>query len=136
MASKKRMSLDALSRTAEFRSLSVRQQLWLQTYCQGLIDCGEFDPIFATRVAFDTEGENARTFSYQLLRNKKIQAALQVWRNAGKSARAIFLDELQTEIDASKPNSAARARLLVIKARMAFGVKSLKKQKKGSRKRN
>ena len=112
--------------------LSIRQQLWLQTYCQGLIDCGAFDPIFATQAAYDTEGENARTFSYQLLRNKKIQAALRVWRNAGKSARAIFLDELQAEIDASKPNSAARARLLAIKARMAFGVKKQKrKQNKG-----
>ncbi|SRR6266576_563090 len=127
---KPRMTILELERTSEFRSLSVKQKLWLQTYVQSFIDCGGLDPILATQSAYQTQGENARTFSYQLLRNRKIQATLRVFWNFGKSKRGIFLDDLQAEIAAARPGSAARERLIALYAQTIFGGKKSKKQKR------
>lgn len=110
----------------EFKRLSVKQAFWLRTYCQTAIDLCSFDPVLATKNAYHTQGENARTFSYQILRNPKIQAALRVFLNFGKSKRGIFLDDLKAEI-ASRSGSAARERLLALYAEMAFGMKPKKK---------
>jgi hypothetical protein len=98
--------IDKLSQTAEFRALSARQQFWLRTY----IESGS-DAVLATQAAYDTEGENARTFGYQVLRNNKIKKALRVFLNFGKSKRTILLEDLKADIEATKPGSVARARL-------------------------
>jgi len=119
------MSMVEFLKTVEWHRLSARQKLWLQTY----LASGN-DRQLATNCSYGTSGENARTFSYQIVRQKKIQAALNRYFN--KSAREIFLDQLQADIKASRSGSAARARLLAIKARMAFGVKSPKKKRKRS----
>jgi hypothetical protein len=124
------MTLPELEQTSEFRALSAKQKLWLQTYVQSFIDCGGLDPILATQSAYQTRGENARTFAYQLLRNKKIQATLRVFWNFGKSKRGIFLDDLQAEIQASRPGSAVRERLIALYAQTIFGGKKSKKQKR------
>src|SRR6266853_7040684 len=129
---KSRMTLAALEQTSEFLSLSVKQRFWVTTYIQSLIDCGMVDPILATQAAYQTQGENARTFAYQLLRNKKVQATLRVFWNFGKSKRGIFLDDLQAEIEASPIGSPARERLIALYAQMVFGVKSPKIKRKQS----
>ena len=118
MAHKKQMSLDALSHTPEFKALSIRQALFVQTWCQQIIDLGEADPAFTTKAAYDAEGETARTLRYELLSNKKIKAALQVFQNYGKPKREILLDELRADIKASKPDSAARAKLRAIELKL------------------
>src|SRR5579871_2914996 len=97
----KYMSLDALSRTPEFKALTIRQALWLQTYVCSIRDLGIPDAVFATQSAFGNDGENARTMSYQLLRNPKVKAAIRVWQNFGKSERQIALDDLRADIAAS-----------------------------------
>src|SRR5882762_6944769 len=126
---KSRMTLQALEQTAEFRALSVKQRFWVQTYVQSLVD-GIVDPVLATQSAYATEGENARTFSYQLRRNRKIQATLRVFWNFGKSKRGIFLDDLQAEIAAARPGSAARERLIALYVQTIFGGKKSKKEKR------
>jgi hypothetical protein len=129
------MTLSELEQTPEFRELkSVKQRFFLQTYVQSLID-GIVDPVLATQSAYQTDGENARTFAYQLLRNKKIQATLRVFWNFGKSKRGIFLDDLKAEIAASLPGSVVRERLIALYGQMVFGSKSPKKQKRRNSRR-
>lgn len=103
----RRMSIEVLSRTAEFQSLSVKQRFWLQTYIAS--GC----PVLATQAAYGNEGENARTFSYQLLRSPKIKTALNRYLN--RSKREIALDEL---LAASKPGSGTRKTLLTLHAQV------------------
>jgi len=129
MASKpKSMSLDQLSRTPEFRTLTVRQQLWVQSYCVSVRDLGIPDTVFATQSAFGNDGENARTMSYQVLKNPKVKAAIRVWQNFKKSERQIILDDIRADIKASKPGSAARAKLREVEAKL-IGVKLRRKSK-------
>jgi hypothetical protein len=122
------MSMEEFFKTVEWHRLSARQKFWLQTY----LESGS-DRQLATNCSYESSGENARSFSYQIVRQKKIQAALNRYFNKGP--REIFLDQLQADIKASKSGSAANAKLRALFAQMAFGV-SLKQQKKGSRKKN
>jgi hypothetical protein len=131
---KSRMTRLALEQTPEFRALSVKGQLWIQTYIQSLIDLGTADPILATQSAFQNEGENARTMSYGVPRQKKIQACLRVFFNFGKTARGIFLDDLQAEMDASA--GVKRERLLALYGQMKFGAKPKKQKTKSKRRRS
>lgn len=113
------MTIEQLSKTPEFRKLSPKQGLFLKTYIQSFLDLGEFDPKLATRSAYDTsQTEHARIFSYQLLKQKKVQAALRVWRNFGKSKRQIAIDDLETELNATPVGSAARRKLLALRAEL------------------
>jgi hypothetical protein len=89
----------------------------VETYIQSTLDLGEPDPIFATLSAYETTaGENARTLSYTILGQKKVQAALQVWKNYGKSKSRIALEEIEAEISTTRPGSITRRRLLAAKA--------------------
>jgi hypothetical protein len=117
------MSLSEFFKTVEWQRLSMPQKFWLRTY----LASGN-DRLFATHSAYATSGENARTFSYHIVRQKKIQAALNRYFN--KSPRELFLDQLQADIKAGKPGSAARARLQVLYARVACGIKSSKIRRK------
>lgn len=128
MAHKKQMSLDALSHTPEFKALSIRQALFVQTWCQQIIDLGEADPAFTTKAAYDAEGETARTLRYELLSNKKIKAALKVFQNYGKPKREILLEDVKADIRASKPGSAARAKLREIEAKLIGGKTKTKRR--------
>jgi hypothetical protein len=123
------MTLAELVQTPEFHALSVKQRFWVQTYIQTLVD-GAVDPILATQSAYTTEGENARTMSYYVLRNKKVQGALRVFWNFGKAKRGVFIDDLKAEIEASRPGSAARERLISLYAQMVFGSTKWKKCKR------
>jgi hypothetical protein len=114
----RKQTLNALSRTPEFRRLSVRQQLWLQTFIQSEIDLGAADQFLATKVAFEADGENSRTMSYQILRNRKVRAALGVWRKLGMSQQEILLSEVRADIAASKAGSPARAKLRAIELQL------------------
>jgi len=123
------MSMAEFLKTVEWHRLSARQKFWLQTY----LESGN-DRNFATTAAYETFGENSRTFSYQIVRQKKIQAALNRYFNKGP--REMFLDQLQADIKASRPGSAANARLRALYAQAAFGTKNSKELKKGSCKKN
>ena len=110
------MSMPELFKTAEWQRMSARQKLFLQSY----LESGH-DRQFATQAAYETEGENARTFSYRVMRQKKIQAALNRYFN--KNAREIFLEQLKSDIKASRPGSAARAKMRAMYAQLVFGIK-------------
>lgn len=112
-----RLNIERLKNTPEFRALSAKAKLWIETYVQSALDLGEPDPIFATLSAYETTaGENARTLSYKILGQKKIKNALRVWRN--KSKREVALEEIAAELEKTPPGSAARRRLLAAKAKL------------------
>lgn len=120
----KPMAMEEFKKTAEWHQLSARQKFWIETYL-----ASGSDRELATNCSYGTTtGESARTFSYQVVRQKKIQAALNRYFNKG--AREIFIDQLLADIKRSKPGSAANTRLRALYAQMVFGKKSSKKQKK------
>jgi hypothetical protein len=110
-----RRRIDALKRTQEFRSLSAKSKLWLLSYIQTFITFGQFDSLFATQSAYQCVGENARTFGYQIQGNRKIQAALKVFLNSGKTKRQIQLEEIDKHLAAVKPGSKAAQQFLEMK---------------------
>jgi len=117
-------ALEEFFKTVEWQRLSPRQKMWLETY----LASGR-DQQLATNCSYETSGsENARTFSYQVARQKKIQAALNRYFNKGP--REIFLDQVQADIKASRPGSIARARLRKLEAELL----GLKKSKRGATK--
>ncbi len=118
MAKQRFMSLDALSRTSEFRALSIRQQLFVQSLVSTIRDCGAPDKLFAVQSGFGVDGEIARVMANQLVRKPKVLAAIRVWRNFGKSEKRIALDDVRADIKASRPGSPARARLREIEAKL------------------
>jgi hypothetical protein len=118
------MSMPEFFKTAEWHQLSVCQKMWVRTY----LESGN-DRQLATDCSYETSSaENARTFSYQIIRHKKIQAALNRYFNKGR--REIFIEKLESDIKASKPESAAYVKLQALYASIIFGAKSQKKQKR------
>ncbi|HEV2523328.1 MAG TPA: hypothetical protein VGT24_13190 [Candidatus Acidoferrales bacterium] len=128
---KPRMTMTELEQTPEFLAItSARMRFWIRTYLQSLVDCGKADPILATQAAYDTEGENARTFSYRLLKKPKVQNVLRVFFNFGKSQKQIFVEDLKVEIAAAPTGSAQRERLISLYRELLFGKKSSKSPKR------
>lgn len=78
----KRLSLAELRATSEFQRLTQKQQLFVATYCeQGLVD-GKYDPIAATRTAYECKNlESARVMSYSLMQNIRIVSVLNLHFN-------------------------------------------------------
>ena len=113
-------------KTVEWARLSIRQKMWVRTY----VDSGKKNQVLATICAYETSsGENARLFSYKVVRQKKIQAALNRYWNKGP--RELVLEDLQRDIAAAKPKSAVKRKLQAIFARIQLGGKL---PKRGARK--
>jgi hypothetical protein len=74
------------------------------------------------------KGESARTASYHIMRQKKIQAALNRYWN--RSLRDIEIQELEADIKASKPGSLARAAFKEMLAQVQAGGKFPKRSKR------
>jgi hypothetical protein len=112
-------------KTVEWVSLSVRQKLWLRTY----LESGTNDQLLATNCAYGTTtGESARAFSYKIVKQKKVRAALDRYWN--RSLREIFLRDIQADIAAAKPGSLARATFKTTLAQVLAGGKLPKRSKK------
>jgi hypothetical protein len=118
---KTHMDRSAFEKTAEWQKLSVRQKFWLQTY----LASGN-DQVFATQLAYDTTEKSTRTFSYEVIKQKKIQAALNRYFN--RSERDIYLAQLDREI--KKAKGTARIKLQMQFAELKFGGKPSKKKSK------
>jgi hypothetical protein len=116
------MSMPEFLKTAEWQRLTARQKFWLETY----LASGN-DRQLATNCSYEISGENARTFSYQIVHQKKIQAALNRYFN--KSERDIFIEQLERDLKTAKPGSAARAKLQETLAQLKFGAKKSKWRK-------
>jgi len=118
--------LDELYKTPEWRRLSTQQKFWLRTY----LEPGE-DQWLATNCAYGiTTGESARAFSYKIVKQKKVRAALDRYWN--RSLREIFLRDIQADITAAKPGSLARATFKATLAQVLAGGK-LPSKKRGKR---
>ena len=122
------LSVAEFEKTGEWARLSPRQRFWLQTYL------ASDDQKFATQCAYDTSGEKARIFSYQVRKHRAIQAALNRYFNL--SPRDIRIQELQADIKASKPGSLARAKFKATLEQVLAGGKLPKRSKQGNRKQN
>jgi hypothetical protein len=117
------MQLAALQQTPAFKRLSVKAKMFVAGYVGSYESLGAPDAVFATRSAYQNDGENARKMSYAVLKNKKVAACLQVWRDYGKSKRALFLEDLEREMNVAADGSAKRNRLVQLYGQTAFGIK-------------
>jgi hypothetical protein len=73
----KRMSVEDLKKTPEFQHLTQKQRLFVATYCAGGLLDGNYDPIAATRTAYNCKNyESARCMSYPIMQNIRIVAVL------------------------------------------------------------
>lgn len=139
---KSRMNRKALEQTKEFKRLSPRQRMFVLTIVQQVIQGADLDSaaiLLATMSAAyePTTAESRRVFGYQLLGEKKIQAALRIYSRFGKSARQVAMDELKSAMDAAPEGSKKREKLVQLYGQAAFGIsvpKSRKSSKKSKRK--
>ena len=77
MSERKKLTLDELRETMEFKRLTQKQQLFVAAYCDGGLLDGNYDPVAATRIAYLCKSPKiANVLSYQLLSNIKIIAAI------------------------------------------------------------
>jgi hypothetical protein len=114
-------------KTVEWARLSVRQKMWLRTY----VESGNKNQVLATTCAYGTSsGENARLFSYKVVRQKKIQAAMNRYWN--RSPQDIWLQELQAELKTMKSGSAAQLKLQRLITKALAGGK-LPSKKRGAK---
>ncbi len=130
------MTLESLEQTKAFKRLQPRQRLFVQTIVQQIIDGFDLDSAaisLATQAASyePTTAESLRIFGYQLLREKKIQAALRAYSRFGKSARQVALEELKSAMDAAPEGSLERRKLVAQYGKLIF--KPTKKVSKGKR---
>lgn len=72
-----RMSVEELQTTQEFQKLTLKQQLFVATYCAGGLADGCYDQVSATNTAYQCKSlEVARIMSYSLMSNIRVIAAL------------------------------------------------------------
>jgi len=109
------------SKTREWAQLSVRQQMFVQTYV------ASGDSVLATTCAYETSSkENTKIFSYSLIKKSAIVNALNRYYNRGP--REIFLQELDSDIRETAVGSPARIKLQELKAQVLLGGKLPKKR--------
>ena len=74
---KTRMPLSEIRLTPEYQKLTPKQQLFVAAYVDGGLLDGHYDPIAATRTAYECKTpEVARIMSYSLMANIRIVAVL------------------------------------------------------------
>ena len=137
---KSRMTLAQLEATPEFRTMTRKQQFFIQTLIRTVMDCGMADPTFACSSAYGNHGENARTMAFQVLKHRNVQATLRVYQSFGKSlrqqraeeiqsARQQYIADLKAEMDAA--TGAKRERLVTLYGQLIFGKAPKQSKKKG-----
>jgi hypothetical protein len=134
-----RMSLQVLEQTPEFKRLSVKAKMFVSSFVGTYESLGVPDAVFATKSAYQNDGENeaenARKMSYAVLKNKKVAACLQVWRDFGKSKRVLFIEDVERRMKAAPEGSAKHERLVQLYGQIAFGAKIPKTRKPSKSKR-
>jgi hypothetical protein len=74
---RKRMPLEELKQTPEYRRLTGKQQMFIETYVAGGLLTGHYDPIEAVLTAYVCKSrETARTMSYAVTQNIRVIAVL------------------------------------------------------------
>ncbi len=73
----KRLTLAEIKNTQEYSLLTGKQQLFCESYIQGGIDTGTYDPVGSALMSYACKSkENARVMSYSLMANIRIVAVL------------------------------------------------------------
>lgn len=104
---KERVPIEVLETTDQFKALTPKQQLFIQTYI-----ASDYDRIVATRTAFGCKTTNsARCYSYAVLKNPRIIAVLSI--HFARDPRADWLKMLE---EAARNKTITLAQLLAIKA--------------------
>jgi hypothetical protein len=121
MRATKSMAWAEFSKTREWAQLSVRQQMFVQTYV------ASGDRVLATTCAYETSSkENTKIFSYSLIKKSAIVNALN--RYYQLSPRDIFVRELEADIRETEVGSPARIELQKLKAQVLLGGKLPRKR--------
>lgn len=122
-----RIKLDDLVLTPEYQRLTQKQRLWIATYIAGGMLDGNYDPIAATRTAYECKTpEVARIMSYSVMMNMRIIEVLN--RHFNKAPIEEFLTLLDRAIH-NKKVTIAQVNALKLKADiLGFGSRIPNKQ--------
>jgi hypothetical protein len=116
------LSLAEFLKTTEWTRLSANQKFWIRSY----LDCD--DQVLAAQMAYpEVSLKNVRAFSYKVIKQKKIQAALNRYFN--RSEKDICLGQLERDI--ARTSGTTKIKLLLQFAELKFG-KPAKKKSKGN----
>ena len=109
-----RMPLAELETIQEYQRLTPKQRLFVATYCEGGLTTGTYDPIAATRTAYECKSvEVARIMSYSLMQNIRIVAVLN--RHFGTDPIESFVVMIDRAIN-NKKLTVAQVQALRLKA--------------------
>jgi hypothetical protein len=118
---KTHLSIAELLKTPEWAHLSINQKFWMRSY----LECD--DPVLAAQMGYpDVALKNIRAFSYKVIKQQRVQAALNRYFN--RSKKDIYLAQLERDIKITK--GAAKAKLQMRFETLKFGRKSPKKTTK------
>lgn len=85
-----RLTLEQLKETLEYQQLTQKQRLFCATYIAGGLLDGNYDPVAATRTAYQARTpEIARIMSYSIMQNIRIVAVLN--RHFGRTPTEAFM---------------------------------------------
>jgi hypothetical protein len=122
MSETKRMPMKELAQTPDYQRLTNKQKLFVMTYVQAGIDCGEYDEIGACLTAYKCKSrEIARIMSYALMANIRIIAVLNL--HFGATPTEQFLEEIDRAIR-NKKLTQAQLGALQLKCRV-LGIKTM-----------
>lgn len=114
MEPRKKLTLDELMDTPEYRALTPKQQLFVATYVEGGLATGTYDRIDATRKAYVCKDEESvRVMSYAMMGNIRVIEALN--RHFNTEPIEEFLQEVSRAIH-NRRLSTAQVQALKIKA--------------------
>jgi hypothetical protein len=119
------MPLDQLVASAAFRVLSPRHAQWARLYLQGFIQTGIFDHAAATKIVYPSScAGRVRAQSCWLRHNPKVLAVVKLFLDSAEKNIAADLAEIQRAIEAADPGGIAMQRLIILKARLKYGLRS------------
>lgn len=127
----KRLTLDELKETQEYQCLTQKQRLFVATYCEGGLLDGNYDPVAATRTAYQCKSlEVARIMSYSILANIRIVAVLN--RHFNRTPTEEFMIMLDRAVNNKKLTMAQLEALRLKCSIMGIGCRIPNKQSIGA----
>lgn len=114
MEARRKLTLDEVMETPEYRALTPKQQLFVATYVEGGLATGTYDRLDATRKAYVCKDEESvRVMSYAMMGNIRVIEALN--RHFNTEPIEEFLQEVSRAIH-NRRLSTAQVQALKIKA--------------------
>lgn len=113
MPTKARLTDGEFHASREYLELTAQQRVWVDAFLNTP------DALQATKTAYKSADETARTFTYRLRANPRVRAAVNL--ALGRSEQEAFLDEVKRDIDRAPVGSDRRVRAEAMYARMKWG---------------